>query len=226
MHARTSLLALAALTTPTLADGPLQGTATWLYDVTTQNGDAIVEPGETATITLSLLMEPTGGEVKAAFIGYAHFDVLDAGGADTGAVTGWEIHNMLDQLKGDTTTTDGVSLFNVTAQQGLTFDQFFTDDNPVEVITYEWLPSTYEPRTVHYETVSDTIHAPHTVIVYEYFGGDDVDVVTYPLSEAAITVAVIPTPPTLALLLLATPRRRRAHRPTPLLKSQISNLPS
>jgi hypothetical protein len=36
--------------------------ATWLWDVTTQNGDAIVEPGETATITLSIDFTPNVGE--------------------------------------------------------------------------------------------------------------------------------------------------------------------
>ena len=75
IKARTfTSVALAGATTPALADGPLQGTATWLWDVTTQNGDAIVEPGETATVTISMLIEPDPGSPPNAMIAAAVFD--------------------------------------------------------------------------------------------------------------------------------------------------------
>jgi hypothetical protein len=208
----TASLAIALTATPTLADGPLQGTATWLYDVTTQDGDAIVEPGETAFVTLSILMEPDAdqGVALAATI----FDVLAED--DQGAILGWEYHNCLECLTGDLATTDGVSIFNINAGQLTAQTQPFTIDNPADVFTFEWQPAEYQPRDVAFTTKSYAQGRPSILYVWEWPDGKDwhdADAKTYPVNEAAITFTVVPAPASmLPLLLLA--RRRRARPPT------------
>ena len=200
-------LAILALTTPTLADG----TATWLWDVTTQDGDTIVEPGETASVTLALLMEPSPGGGPWVGLGAAIFDTIGMRGADQGHIAGWTIHNDLSDLIGDQTTTDGVSLFGTEAGQVNTFGPFVSD-NPIDVITFEWVPDTLAPLDVAYQTVS-AIENVHVVLVYEGEDKESALATFYPVTEAAITFTVVPTPPTLLLLAIFTLPRRRSAPP-------------
>jgi hypothetical protein len=199
-------LAILALTTPTLADGPLQGTATWLYDVTTQDGDALVEPGETATITLSVLMELAPDDGPYLAFAASIFDVLGAAGAEQGHILGWQVLNHLADLTGDLTTTDGVSLFNINAGQ-LTGSYDFSDDNPIDVITFEWAPDSYTDLEVAYDTTTD-YNGPY---IYVWQGEDYwvADIAAYPVTEAAITFTVIPAPATAILFATAGATRRR-----------------
>ena len=207
---RTAAIAVLAASTPTHADGRLQGTATWLYDVTTQNGDAIVEPGETASITLSLLMEPNDPDDYVA-IAVTIFDTIGGDGADMGFILGWEVLNYLDQLTGDLTTTDGVSLYNTNAGQLTVFTGPFTGANPVDVLTFEWAPHEYVHFDVNYATISD-IEGQQIVVVWEGENWDVVTAVDYPVTEAAISFAVVPAPPAALALLLATAITRRRSR--------------
>jgi hypothetical protein len=208
-----------ALTTPTLADG----TATWLYDVTTQDGDAFVEPGETATVTLTLVMEPKQDIQTSAALSAAVFSTIGSDGADHGHIIGWKVLSIFADLTGDLTTTDGVSLYNTTAGQLETFGPF-DPSNPVDVFMFEWAPDADVNTTVSYTTVSDT-NKPGTITVWECneYGGD-VPVI-YPVTEAAITFTVIPAPPTLALLLLAAPRRRPRTEPRPSGRGHLAYQP-
>lgn len=187
------------------------GDATWLWEVSTQNGDSIVEPGESATITLAVDMTPDVGPGSPTQ-GFAKstFDVLGGMGADTGEIIAWEVLNNLDLL-GDTAETDGVSLFGVTAIQVVA--DVFNDDDPIDVFEFVWKPGDYDNRVVEYSTFSFLEdRADHLIIVWE---GPDLwksDAVLWPIEEATISFQVVPAP-TSALLIglagIAAARRRR-----------------
>jgi hypothetical protein len=176
-----ALLAAAGAARAALADG----TATWLWEVTTQDGDRLVEPGETATVTLSLLMESF--DFEHAIIAAAIFDTLGDDGAANGHIADWEVLNGLDGLTGDLTTTDGVSLFNTNA--GQLSIEVFTTDNPVAVLTFQWQPLVSADFDVGYTTHSELFDLPHTVVVWEYdeHAHEAEEAVVYPVVEAAIT---------------------------------------
>jgi hypothetical protein len=201
MTRHTAILALTALANPTLADG----TATWLWEVSTQNGDAIVEPGETATVTISLLMQTADAPFIA--LNTAVFDTLGDFDAQQGRILGWFLHQPFIDYTGDLTTTDGVNLYNTTAVQ-LTIGPF-SSDNPIDVLTFEWAPTSYQLFEAGYVTQS-TYPSLHEVVVW--VGEDKVsaDSATYPVIEAAIVIGVVPSPATALLLaMLASIRRRR-----------------
>lgn len=202
-----TFLTVAAFSAPALADG----TATWLWDVTTQNGDAIVEPGETATVTLSLLMEPDAGFGPFVAISATVFDVLGDGAAAKGHILGWDYHGHLADLTGDLATSDGVSIYNVQAGQITTFGGPFSSDNPIDVFTFEWAPVEDGPFNATYNT--DSVyegHLFHEVYVWEGEDKDSAQAVIYPVAEAAISITVVPAPPAalLALAGMLTQRRR------------------
>lgn len=204
MHRHAIAMLLAG--TPAFADG----TATWLWNVTTQDGDAIVEPGETARITLSLLMQPGDGP----FIAFATavFNTLGTTNADKGTIVDWDFPERHLTLVGDTTTTNGVSLFETTVGQ-LTVGGPITSANPIDILTFEWAPSIYEPLDVAYETDSWQPE-PHTITVWEGESKPTAINVVYPVTEAAVVFTVIPAPPTILLFTIFTLPRRRSSPPS------------
>jgi hypothetical protein len=164
---------------------------TWLWKVTTQDGDAIVEPGETATFTLSMDFSPnvgeaglTGGEIFG--LGLLKFDTLGMAGAEMGQVVGWEILNDLDIDLGDVTTTDGTSLFGTTATQFFLFGPFVHDD-PIDVIAVEWAPSTFQDFSVTYETSTDEFLVWEGPI-------DQPQTPEWPVVDTVISFQVVPSP--------------------------------
>jgi hypothetical protein len=189
------------------------GQATWLWDVATQNGDSVVEPGETALITLSLLMESPEYEMDQIAIAEAVFDTLGGIGADSGQIVDWKVLNILDNLTGDQTTTDGVSLFNTTAAQ-IDGQGPFAEDNPVDVFEFEWAPVVAGAYTVDYETYSHGMGPGHEhMVVVAIAQEDQYDLYeTWPVTEAAISFQVVPAPTAVVVAplgLLAATRRRR-----------------
>jgi uncharacterized protein (TIGR03382 family) len=194
------------------------GQAMWLWDVTTQNGDSVVEPGETALITLSLLMESREYEKDQIAIAMAVFDTLGGLGAHSGEIVDWKVLNLLDNLTGDQTTTDGVSLFNTNAGQ-LDIQGPFASDNPVDVLEFEWTPLIEGAYMVNYETFShlspEFEHMVAVAIAREPSEYDLFEI--WPVTEAAISFQVVPAPATVglaALGVLAMGRRRRSCRPS------------
>lgn len=184
------------------------GQATWLWDVTTQNGDAIIEPGETAIVTLSLLMESEMYDMDHVAIGWAEFDTLGGFGAGMGAIVDWQVLNILDNLTGDQTTTDGVSLFNTTAAQ-IDGQGPFANDNPIGVLEFEWSPDHVGEYVVGYDTLT------HMGTVQVWISLDDgpYDLAeVWPVAEAAISFQVVPAPATLGVVaILAVAWRRRCQ---------------
>jgi hypothetical protein len=181
--------------------------ATWLWDVTTQNGDAIVEPGETATITLSIDFTPNVGEpgktgkTVSGLYGTI-FDVLGGAGATNGKIIAWSIDPRLIVIPGDTTVSDGVSLFGTTL---LNSAQFFVADDPITAVAIEWLPSTFSNYDVEYQTCTLGVEVLEDFVVVEWS-----------VVEASLMFQVVPVPGTIALCvamsaLTAYRRRRSCH---------------
>jgi hypothetical protein len=101
-----ALLAFLALTSAAAAQ--VGGSADWLWDVATDNGDSIVQVGEVATVTLSLDMSPDvdypNGPVLG--LGRVEFDTIGGDNADFGSILAWYVLGDLDLALGDQTTTD------------------------------------------------------------------------------------------------------------------------
>lgn len=202
MHHRTLIIGVSIGAIAPLASA--QGTGIWLWEVNTDNGDAIVEPGETANITLSVHLIPNPPQPFVALAATV-FDTLGGMNASKGQIVGWEVHNNLADLTGDVTTTDGVSLFGTNAGQLTVFGPFVSD-NPIDVMTFQWAPDDLGTYTVSYMTDTDNMTA---------WQGEDKDsamAVTYAVAEAAISFQVVPSPGPAALGALAAAvfiRRRR-----------------
>jgi len=188
---------------------------TWLWEVTTDDGDALVEPGETASITLSADMEPSVGEPGQTdgfiVVGLAAtiFDTLGGLNADRGGIVGWEVLNMLTFPTGDLTTTDGVSLFNTHAGQGPTFNVIFTTDDPVDVLTFSWSTDDFSGYTAHYQTHTSVFAIGESEGDLNF---DNTFAVT-DILEAQVQFQVAPSPPVSAAVLLAMLAVRRRRRP-------------
>jgi hypothetical protein len=195
------------------AEAQVQGTGTWLWDVTTQDGDNIVHPGETATITLSLDLSPnvgepgqTGGAVKGLAV--VIFDTLGGLNADNGTVVGWDINSSLTFLLGDFTTSDGISLFGTVA--GQICCEAFDSSDPIRVITFEWMPAKRAQYDVAYSTATD----PGSFFVWEF--GDPGGTHWPHVIEASIRFQVVPAPSGILILVtvaIACGRQRSVGLP-------------
>lgn len=157
------LVAVGAAATPTVAQS-ITGTGTWLWTVTTDDGDAIVEPGETATIRLAMFTEADDPSYITT-IAAAVFDTLGGENADRGQITGWQVLNELASLTGDLTTTDGVSLYNTNVGQLAGF-YFFQSDNPMDVLEFTWATEDYTGYSVAYTTYSGFEDEAHTMYAW------------------------------------------------------------
>jgi hypothetical protein len=188
-----------------------EDSATWLWDVTTQDGDSIVEPGETATVTLSLLMEVGAGKGEEIALHAAVFDTLGGDNGANGGIKVWEVLNNLDALTGDLTTTDGISLFGTNAGQCL--PPQYTPcilDNPIDVLAFEWATDDFGPYSVEYATATVGV-----VVVTDLFGVNE-QFIEVEVAEALISFQVVPTPPAAPVIAFAMGacsfRRRRGAR--------------
>jgi hypothetical protein len=183
--ARTIALAWAATAPAALAGDHV---ANWTWVVTTDDNDQFVEPGETARITLTVDLSvdpPNPGITGQPICGWAsaELDVILATGA--GHIVGWDILEHYDWLTGDLTTTDGFSLYCVTA---LNFRQLFDQCEPCPIIEFEWQPIAFDGRQAQYVT--------DTLMIGVIEGGNhchaypDGDYVEWPVDEALITLDV------------------------------------
>jgi hypothetical protein len=202
----TIALVAAAISQHALAQPDVLGT--WLWEVTTQDGDAVVETGETATFTLSMNFSPDVGEMGltgAEILGLAivKFDTLGMLNADQGHIVGWEILNKLDVGKGDVTTTDGVSLFGTVAAQPVPF--WILPDDPIDVVVVEWAPFDYNAIDVQYMTSTSLLRV---------FEGDanDLDAPDWPAMDTTMSFRVVPAPSAIPLLATALWMSRRKSR--------------
>jgi hypothetical protein len=196
--------------------GQVDGRATWLWEVTTDNGDSIVEPGESAQVSLMLDMDPDVNYPDGPVLGLGGvaFDLLGDSGAANGHVTDWQVNPYLIALTGDLTTTDGVSLFGVTAVQFTIV--VFSPDDPIDVLTFSWEPSMGGSYSVEYDSSSwNPIVVPPQQDHAAIWTGtmESSFLVPWPVTEAAISFNVVPTPSTLLALGLTTVLLGRRWRP-------------
>jgi hypothetical protein len=208
---RTAWAGLTLLTAPA-AFGQAQGMGQWLSEVSTQDGDSIVEPGETATVSLWMDMDPSVGEmlpdgtsVYAFALGF--FDMLGGANADMGMVLEWEGNDTLTHLVGDTGTTDGVSIFDVELGQLLNLD---TDQHdPIFLMSFKWEPADFGEFEVTYVPFVDIPEEGSGFWIHK----DDFTHELWATDGHEIVIMIVPAPsiciPFLASFVLS--RRRRAQ---------------
>jgi len=193
-----------------------QETATWLWDVTTDDGDALVEPGETATITMSLDMQPdVDWETVLGFSG-ATFDVLGSDGAANGSVLDWEILNDLEFASGpDESFLDGASILNIEAAQ-VPFGPFKIDD-PLDVLEFHWATDDFGDYAVTYESstanwFTDELVEGKVDVLVDPDGDNLGQLALWDAVETSVTFQVVPAPGGVLVFLIgagAMVRRRR-----------------
>jgi hypothetical protein len=197
-----------ALSGTSAAFGQAQGVGHWISEVTTQDGDSIVEPGETATVSLWMDMNPSVGEklpdgTSVHGFGGGTFDILASLNAEKGQIIGWAINDALDV--GSDGTSDGTSIFNVEIGQGLN-DPFDFHD-PVFLMTFEWAPTEFTSFDVSYDLDVETFLGPGITI-----WKDDGTFEAWPVDRHSVVFAVIPSPASIGVLLIAGLAHRRSRR--------------
>lgn len=188
-----------------------QGVGAWMWDVATPDGDSLVEPGELATVTLSLDLMPSvgdqqdDGEFVIAFGGSEDLDILGGINADKGEILFWEANPFL-WLGGG---SDGVNITDILLFQ---FPQGPTDySDPIELVSFVWKPDVYEPFQVTYQAQS--LHQGQAgVLVWETFGQQSLHGETWQVTTTSGEFAVVPAPAASAVLLVTSlASRRRRH---------------
>ncbi|MDQ7014257.1 MAG: PEP-CTERM sorting domain-containing protein [Planctomycetota bacterium] len=174
-------------------------TVTYSWSVSdTGNGDGIIEPGESALLTMIATMDP-GATGFAGSI----YDIIGGMNWDTGSVDSYvnSLKDLTDdgtlQANGDITTIESFQLPPA-------FNGNFISDNPIELYNITWTPNDYSARTVE---VGDANHLNNDVYTDD-FGTS----IPYAGVDGTASFSVVPAPASMALLglggLVATRRRR------------------
>jgi len=178
------------------AMGQIVGEASWVWEVTTQDGDSVVEPGETAIVDLSIDMEPDvftgpGGPIVVLGLSGALWDLVGQQNASLGTITDWslELDQQQDPKVGDS------DIFGLSAVQ-IPVPDTFKHDDPIHVFTFEWTPSEAGAFSVEYatDTVDDFIYVLTGTVAF-----DDLAVEEWAVNEASIGFEVAPSPGPLGL---------------------------
>jgi hypothetical protein len=194
---RLDMVPLLAWLPGAISLGQAQGMGHWISEVTTQDGDAIVEPGETATVSLWMDMDPSVGEMlpdgtRLYGFGTGTIDVLGGLNAEKGQLIGWAINDALDF--GIDGTTDGTSIFGVELGQ-LLLDPFDFSD-PIFLMSFEWTPTEFSSFDVSYETDIETFQGPG-IIIWK----DDGTFEPWPVDQHSVDFTVVPSPASAAAML-------------------------
>lgn len=190
-----SLIAVAGIA----AAASAQGTITYSWSVSdTGNADGVIEPGESALLTMVATMDPG----RTGFAG-SIFDIVGGMNWDTGSVDSYD--NLLDALTDDGTLQANGDITGIEAfQLPPLFNPDFVGDNPITLYQITWTPNDYTARDV---SVADANHLNNDVYT-DTFGTS----VSYTGVPGAGTFSVVPAPASMALLglggLVAGRRRR------------------
>ena len=177
-------------------------TMTYNWSVTDDgNGDGLIEPGESAMLTLSASMDPDQSGTDGGFAG-SIYEILGGTNWDTGVVA---VHdNLLDALTDDGTLVGNDVTGIESFQLPLFFNPFFDASNPIDIYKITWTPNDYTARSVD---VSDANHQNNDVYT-DNFGTS----IPYTAVINGANFQVVPAPASMALLglggFVATRRRR------------------
>ncbi len=171
-------------------------TISWMVS-DTGNGDGIIEPGESALLSMWASMDP-GATGFAGSI----YDIMGTGNFDTGTVDVFD--NLLDALTDDGTLGAGNNITGVESfQLPPAFNGDFIADNPIQLYNITWTPNDYSNRTVSGGT---------THINFDVYTDDFGTSVPYTGDVSGFRFDVVPAPASVALLglggLVAVRRRR------------------
>ncbi|MFG0244246.1 MAG: PEP-CTERM sorting domain-containing protein [Phycisphaerales bacterium JB054] len=189
-----SLIAVAGIAAAASAQ-----TITYSWTVSdTGNGDGVIEPGESALLTMSATMDPGA----AGFAG-SIYDIIGGANWDTGSVDSYV--NRLNELTDDGQLQGNGDITLIESfQLPAAFNGNFVADNPIELYYITWTPADYSARTV---SVADGNHLNNSVYT-DTFGTS----VEYSGVAGSASFDVVPAPASMALLglggLVAGRRRR------------------
>lgn len=221
MNVLTGLVALSAVfLSPSLSDAAV---VNWRFEITTDDGDEIVEPGENAQIRVLADLSPSSGEYDESLgatitgFGDAFFDLQADGGWAGGSVTEWNVNPGLLFLYGDTSYLDRAdqSIRDITCAQypGL---EFYDERDPIFLLDIAWSPEgDYTPRTAslaaHARPVAQ--RGEEVSSIYARPPGwtfDDFYIV--PLVDSSIAFQIVPAPGSSAMLAIGVGCMRRRRR--------------
>ena len=173
-------------------------TISWMVS-DTGNGDGIIEPGESALLSMWASMDP-GATGFAGSI----YDIIGTSNWDTGTIGEFDYDNLLDELTDDGTLQANNDITTVESfQLPPLFNGNFIADNPIELYNITWTPNDYSNRTV----TGGTVHINFDVYTDE-FGTS----IPYDGDVSGFRFDVVPAPASVALLglggLVAVRRRR------------------
>ena len=176
-----------------------QSTLTYSWSVgDTGNNDGLIEPGESAVLTMRGAMDPAA----TGFAG-SIYDIAGIANWDTGAVASYT--NFLKALTDDGNLQPNGDITGIESfQLPPLFNPTFDASNPVQLYEIVWTPNDYAPRSVQ---VGDANHLNNDVYT-DTFGSS----VSYQGIAGVASFNVVPTPASAALFGLGglvTLRRRR-----------------
>jgi hypothetical protein len=198
---RLDMVPLLAWLPGAISLGQAQGMGHWISEVTTQDGDSIVEPGETATVSLWMDLDPDVGDVLPdglevdAFAGGV-IDIIGGMGAADGMVLSWNVNDSLNV--GQLGTTDGINIFDVAVFQPFTLDIDASD--PIFLMSFEWSPTEHAASEASFSPEISHDGMPFFQI---YKGGGFAEL--WPATEHSVTIQVVPGPSGLVPMLALTP---------------------
>ncbi|MBK7405421.1 MAG: PEP-CTERM sorting domain-containing protein [Phycisphaerales bacterium] len=190
-----TLIAVAGIASIATAQSSL--TYTWSVG-DTGNNDGIIEPGESAVLTMH-------GEMAPAGVGFAGsiYDIVGVENWDTGTVASYT--NSLKALTDDGALQGNNNITGIESfQLPPLFNPNFDASNPVKLYEIVWTPADYAARTIQ---VADANHLNNDVYT-DTFGSS----VAYQGLAGNAVFQVVPTPASVALFGLGglvTLRRRR-----------------
>lgn len=175
-----------------------QGMGQWLYEVTTDNGDAIVDPGEVATVTLWMDLTPSVGEtlpdgnIVAAY-GGGFVNIIGGQDADQGMIIEWTVNDHLDD--GVDGTTDGVSIFDQEVFQFPVLD--IDPSDPIYLMSFQWRPLVHgEYEAMYMPSIDQPELMIDGFVIYTESGPAEI----WPANEITIPIQVVPAPSSVLVL--------------------------
>ncbi len=177
--------------------------ATWYWTVSdTGNGNGLIEPGESAVLTLWLAFEPRQDQLGGGFAQAGFYDILGNSAWAEGHVE--ERTQLLPYSTSDGVLDEENNILGLDHFQfPWVFDGYFRSENPIDMFIIRWAPVTYAHRTVSLDN-----GAPVANIYTDAFGAT----ILYSGTGGSVTFHVVPAPASAAafvLCALAASRRRR-----------------